>query len=152
VLSLLWGLYLVTLRTLVLRYATFAMLAGLANLATQRVVLQFEAINLGFTIAVGAGTAVGLLTKFVLDKRWIFYDTSTGLKVQGQKFALYTTMGIFTTCIFWGTETAFWLVWHTDAMRELGAVLGLTTGYVIKYNLDRHFVFTDAALNRRTPS
>jgi putative flippase GtrA len=31
-------------------------------------------------------------------------------------------------------------------MRELGAILGLSVGYVVKYNLDRRFVFTDRQL------
>jgi len=35
------------------------------------------------------------------------------------------------------------LAWQTDAMRELGAVIGLSFGYVIKYRLDRVFVFTE---------
>ncbi|MDC1270063.1 GtrA family protein, partial [Amylibacter sp.] len=47
-------------------------------------------------------------------------------------------------------ETAFWLVWQTYAMRELGAVLGLSIGYVVKYNLDRRFVFTDTELAQAT--
>jgi putative flippase GtrA len=50
-------------------------------------------------------------------------------------------MGLVTTAIFWGTETLFWWLWHTDAMRELGAVIGLTIGYVTKYQLDKRFVF-----------
>ena len=33
-------------------------------------------------------------------------------------------MGVVTTAIFWGTETAFWVIWHTDLAREAGAVLG----------------------------
>jgi putative flippase GtrA len=52
-------------------------------------------------------------------------------------------MGIVTTAIFWSTETAFWLIWETHTMRELGAVLGLSLGYVVKYALDRRFVFKD---------
>ena len=88
------------------------------------------------------GTLAGLVVKYVLDKRWIFDDRSTGLRAHGQRFGLYTIMGLVTTAIFWGTETAFWLTWRTDAMRELGAVLGLTVGYVVKYRLDRRFVFT----------
>jgi len=91
---------------------------------------------------------VGLVVKYLLDKRWIFFDTSTGAKAHGRKFALYTAMGVVTTCIFWGSETAFWLIWGTDAMRELGAVLGLMVGYGAKYILDRRFVFTDARLAR----
>ena len=71
------------------------------------------------------------------------------MKAHSKKFSLYTAMGLITTAIFWGTETVFWLIWQTDAMRELGAVLGLSVGYVVKYNLDRRFVFTD---NRLEPA
>ncbi len=53
-------------------------------------------------------------------------------------------MGLVTTAIFWGTETAFWLIWGTDLMREVGAVLGLSVGYVTKYLLDRRYVFADS--------
>jgi len=41
-------------------------------------------------------------------------------------------------------ETSFWLVWRTDAMRELGAIIALCIGYFIKFKLDRRFVFTDS--------
>jgi len=99
---------------------------------------------------VGAGTIVGLIIKYLLDKRWIFYDLATGVKNHSQQFALYTAMGLVTTAIFWGTETAFWMIWQTDLMRELGAVLGLSIGYVVKYNLDRRFVFTDRRLEAAT--
>lgn len=135
-----------TLRRLIFRYTVFAVIATLANLATQRMVLAGGTSTLWFMAAVGAGTLVGLVVKYVLDKRWIFGDTSTGMKAHGKKFGLYTAMGLVTTAIFWGTETAFWLIWQTDPMRELGAVLGLSVGYIVKYNLDRRFVFTDARL------
>lgn len=134
-------------RTILLwRYTAFAVLATLANLATQRLVLIFGETAAYFAGAVAAGTLIGLVVKYVLDKRWIFLDTSTGVKAHSKKFALYTTMGLVTTAIFWGTETAFWLIWKTDLMRELGAVIGLSIGYVVKYNLDRRFVFTDSQL------
>ncbi|WP_298976320.1 GtrA family protein [uncultured Roseobacter sp.] len=135
-----------SLQTLVLRYAAFAVIATIANLGVQRVVLAWDASALGFALAVFAGTLVGLVIKYALDKRWIFADTSTGLKAHGQKFTLYTVMGVITTAIFWGTETAFWLIWETDLMRETGAVLGLAVGYIVKYKLDRRFVFTDTHL------
>lgn len=135
-----------TLKVLVYRYAAFAVLATIANLAIQRLVLMGGETTLWFMAAVGAGTLIGLVVKYVLDKRWIFGDTSTGVKAHSKKFGLYTAMGLLTTAIFWGTETAFWLTWKTDAMRELGAVLGLAVGYVVKYNLDRRFVFTDNRL------
>ena len=134
----------VTLRVLIFRYASFAVIATLANLAAQRLALPLT----GFVIALGFGTIVGLGVKYVLDKRWIFYDLGSGVSDHAQKFGLYTLMGVFTTVIFWGTETAFWLIWQTDLMREAGAIIGLSIGYVIKYQLDRRFVFTDARLTQ----
>lgn len=135
-----------TLRTLVLRYAAFAVIATLANLAVQRAVLLMGDTGMWFAAAVAAGTIAGLGIKYLLDRRWIFHDIATGLRDHGRKFTLYTVMGLVTTAIFWGTETAFWLIWRTDLMRETGAILGLSVGYVVKYNLDRRFVFTDRRL------
>lgn len=126
---------------LVLRYTAFAVLATLVNLLTQRLVLAAIDGGAGFALAVFCGTATGLVVKYVLDRKWIFHDRSTGLATHGRKFGLYTAMGIVTTLIFWGTETAFWLAWRTELAREAGAVLGLAVGYVVKYNLDRRFVF-----------
>lgn len=140
-----------TLRSLILRYAGFAVLATLANLGTQRIVFFYGGDGaVSFALAVAVGTLVGLVIKYVLDKRWIFYDVGQGVKDHSKKFSLYTAMGLVTTAIFWGMETAFWLIWQTTAMRELGAVIGLAIGYVVKYNLDRRFVFSDAQLKLAT--
>ncbi len=131
--------------TLVLRYSAFAVLAVLANLATQRIVLWGTPADLvtpvQFAAALAAGTLVGLVVKYILDKRWIFFDQTTGVRAQGTQFLLYSLMGVVTTVIFWVTETAFWVIWQTDLARETGAVLGLTVGYITKYALDRRFVF-----------
>ena len=135
-----------TLKNLIIRYTAFAILATAANLATQRVILQDEMNAPYFAAAVGAGTLVGLVIKYLCDKRWIFYDIETGVKNHSRKFPLYTAMGIVTTAIFWGTETMFWLIWQTPERREVGAVLGLVVGYIGKYKLDRSFVFTDSRL------
>jgi putative flippase GtrA len=134
----------VTGRALALRYGAFAVAATLANLAAQRAVLAARDDATGFAAAVAAGTLVGLALKYVLDKRWIFGDRATGLAAHGQRFTLYTATGVVTTALFWSTESAFWLIWGSDLMREAGAVLGLAVGYVIKYRLDRRFVFPPA--------
>lgn len=126
---------------LIVRYALFAVTATLANLLMQRAVLAVLSDSLGFALAVFAGTATGLIIKYILDKRWIFFDKTEGVANGGRKFGLYTLTGVATTLIFWATETAFWLTWNTAEARELGAVLGLAIGYCIKYNLDRKFVF-----------
>jgi putative flippase GtrA len=138
------------LQTLVVRYSAFAALATGANLLTQRALLQAGHTAWIFLLAMGGGTLVGLALKFVLDKRWIFQDREGGLKANGRKFSLYTVAGGVTTLIFWGMETAFWMVGRTDVMRELGTVIGLALGYFVKYNLDKRYVFSNPLL--RVPS
>lgn len=130
------------------RYIAFAVLATVANLAVQRVVFAGAgaapalAPAIVFGAAVAAGTLAGLVLKYVLDKRWIFDDRSQGLQAHGKRFSLYVLMGVATTAIFWGTETLFWLIWHSQIARETGAAIGLSIGYVVKYRLDRRFVFS----------
>jgi len=130
-----------------LRYLAFAVIATVINLGLQRVVLAIRSDEAGFAMALVIGTLGGLVVKYLLDKRWVFDDRSTGLAQNSRKFGLYAALGLITTAIFWGTETAFWLIWQSHSMREAGAVLGLAIGYVIKYLLDRRYVF-DAASGR----
>ncbi len=126
-------------KQLVLRYAAFACLATLANLGAQRLVLA--GTGGWYMPALATGTGVGLLFKYALDKRWIFYDVSGAIGQETRKFSLYVLTGVGTTAIFWGSETLFWVLGQTQTMREIGALLGLAVGYVIKYNLDDRFVF-----------
>lgn len=132
---------------LVLRYSGFALIAMAVNLGVQRLVLAVGAVApLGFTAALAAGTLAGLVVKYLLDKRWIFYDQSAA---HGRKFTLYAGMGLATTALFWGSETLFWVIWRSDVMRELGAVIGLVIGYGVKYRLDRRYVFNGGARCQR---
>lgn len=127
--------------TLLWRYCVFAALATLANLGAQRLVLAGGDRPGRYLFAVLLGTGVGLVVKYLLDKRWIFGDPETGLKAHGRKFAIYTVVGGVTTALFWGSETAAWLYFGTDTAREIGALLGLAVGYAMKYQLDRRFTF-----------
>lgn len=126
---------------LALRYAAFALLATLANLALQRAVFGLFGPPFAYPLALGAGTIAGLVVKYLLDRRWIFFDRKRSLGALGRQFSLYTLTGVATTAIFWTSETTFWLIFGSLRMAQLGAVLGLTAGYVIKYRLDRRFVF-----------
>lgn len=127
---------------LVLSYAGFAILATLANLATQRVVLA--ALPWGLLVALAAGTLVGLVVKYALDKTWIFSGARHDRAGEAGTFGLYAATGVVTTLIFWGFESAAWLIWQSHLAREAGAVAGLAIGYVVKYRLDRRFVFIGA--------
>ena len=124
-------------------YILFAFIATFFNLLTQRLILSFDTVNLFFLIAILSGTIVGLIIKFFLDKSYIFFDKKKDLLYVGKKFRLYTIMGIFSTIIFWGTESIFWIIWKEENMRELGAIFGLTMGYILKYKLDKRYVFNN---------
>ena len=127
--------------TIAIRYAMFAIIAILCNLMAQRLVLATGHSLMHFWIAVLAGTFVGLGVKYYLDRRWIFINDDNQDQIIAWQFMLYATTGLLTTLLFWTMESLFWLVYASHPMREVGAVIGLTLGYVFKYQLDRRFVF-----------
>jgi putative flippase GtrA len=139
------------LAALAMRYSAFAVIATVANLGAQRAILSLGHGIVFYAAAVGTGTLVGLAIKYLLDRKWIFFDVERDLEQHSHTFGLYSAMGVVTTAIFWGTETAFWYLGRTGTARELGAIIGLAIGYVVKYHLDRRFVFTDKALGGGCP-
>lgn len=124
-------------------YSVFAALATAANLATQAFVIWVYAGTYAIELSILAGTAAGLPIKYILEKRHIFEFESESLKHDGKLFFMYSFLGVFTTALFWGTEFAFHWIFGTDLMRYLGGAIGLTLGYIIKYHLDKHFVFVN---------
>lgn len=124
-------------------YAVVAVLATAANLLTQMAVVWAYSGPYAIELSVLTGTAAGLPVKYLLEKRHIFEFEAESLKHDGQLFFLYSFLGVFTTAIFWGTELAFQWFFGTDLMRYVGGAIGLTMGYVIKYHLDKRFVFVD---------
>lgn len=87
------------------------------------------------------GTIAGLLSKYILDKKYIFYHKPKSKKDDAKKFILYSMMGVFTTFIFWSTEIAFDHYSDHPYAKYVGAVVGLSIGYVVKFFLDKKFVF-----------
>lgn len=122
-------------------YSLFAAVSILVNIATQALVVALAHHRWTIPASVLAGTATGLVAKYLLDKRWIFAHVSTGRAHEARTFVLYSLAGVLTTAVFWGTEYLFHLWFGTDAMRYAGGVLGLVVGYVAKYRIDRRFVF-----------
>jgi putative flippase GtrA len=126
---------------LTLRYATFAVLATLVNLGAQWVSFHLYRGPGELPLGIAAGTLAGLVTKYVLDKFWIFGDRSFKTLENMYRFTLYTFTGLFTTSIFWGMEALFAALSVHEEMRYLGALTGLSLGYVMKFYLDRRLVF-----------
>lgn len=131
---------------LALRYTAFAVVATAVNIVTQDLTTAIYTGSHTLWIGIFAGTGTGLVTKYILDRRWIFFEARGSLADHSRSFTLYTIMGAATTFIFWLTEWVFDHVSGGDEFwRYTGAVLGLAVGYTVKYRLDRRFVFLGSA-------
>ena len=124
-----------------LRYTFFALLATIANIGSQDIVVRLYQGSFHIILALLIGTAVGLISKYWFDKKYIFGYQAENLGEDTRKLSLYTLTGIITTCIFWGLELTFESIYGTREMRYLGGIIGLAIGYIIKYQLDKRFVF-----------
>lgn len=125
------------------KYFLFSLLATGINLLFQ--FFSFEVYNAvgSLYVAMIIGTIAGLICKYILDKKFIFYHTPKDKTDDAKKFFLYTLMGGFTTVIFWGTEMTFDYCFTSQYAKYAGGALGLSIGYIIKYHLDKKYVFTD---------
>ena len=128
---------------LVLKYSLFALIATIINLFTQFTSLAIYSQDFSLYIAMFFGTLTGLIAKYILDKKYIFYYVVKDKKEDSQKFILYSIMGVFTTVIFWGFEIGFDYIFDSEIAKYIGAVIGLSIGYIIKYFLDKKFVFKE---------
>jgi putative flippase GtrA len=123
---------------MIARYILFAVISTALNLGIQYISFAIYNGLFSLYLAMFNGTLAGLILKYILDKKFIFFHKPKDKKDDGKKFILYSLMGVFTTIIFWGFEVIFEYLWH---QKYLGAVVGLAIGYVVKYNLDKRFVF-----------
>lgn len=123
-------------------YAFLAVIATACNIGAQDIVIRNYLGPHSIIFSILLGTAVGLVVKYVLDKRFIFNFQAANAAHDSRTFLLYALMGVITTAIFWGFELTFAYLFDTHAMRYLGGIIGLAIGYVAKYELDKRFVFT----------
>ena len=92
-------------------------------------------------ISILTGTILGFLSKYYLDRKYIFFYRFVNLKNDFKILSLYIFMSVIATLIFWSVEVLFDQIFEVRYMRYVGAILGLSIGYTIKYVLDRRFVF-----------
>lgn len=122
-------------------YTAFAIVATFFNILAQDICSYIYSGPFYILISIIVGTGVGLVIKYILDKKYIFKYKTQNAQHDGKVFMLYTLMGIFTTIIFWGFEFGFHAIFATKEMRYVGGVIGLMIGYICKYYLDKRFVF-----------
>ena len=89
------------------------------------------------------GTGIGFTLKYLLDKYFVFHDRVAGANMGGElgKVGLYGLTGVATTALFWGAEVGAWAIFHSANAKYAGAIAGIATGYWVKYQLDKRFVF-----------
>lgn len=126
------------------RYVLFAIIAGVMNLVTQAIAFGLAPVQ-PLAVSILAGTGVGFVVKYILDKRWIFFDDYDGAAKEARKIVLYASFSVAMTLVFWGFEIAFVIVGGTDLAKYTGAVIGLAIGNFAKYLLDRTFTFNAKA-------
>lgn len=129
------------LRLTLIKYILFAITATLLNLLTQAICFALYSGPLDLYVGMSAGTLAGLISKYLLDKHFIFYHIANSKTHEATSFLFYSCTGVATTAIFWITEIAFDVLFNYAAAKYVGAILGLSIGYTIKYFLDRKYVF-----------
>lgn len=128
-------------KSLVFRYVAFALVASIVNIVAQEACAQAYSGWISLEISIFAGTVVGIVIKYILDKFFIFFDRTITPSAEVAKLTLYVISSILTTGLFWFIEIGSWIVWRTNTAKWLGAAVGLAIGYFIKYHLDKRFAF-----------
>ena len=80
---------------LAVAYTIFSILSMVANLGTQELVLWNESSSQSVFISVMVGTGVGLIVKYILDKRYIFFFHCTQCCPRGSNTYFIHINGVF---------------------------------------------------------
>ena len=124
-----------------LKYGVFAVIATLINLASQELLIRVYAGSDTLYVALLFGTMTGLISKYCLDKKFIFAFVTRSQRHNLRTFIAYAVTGVLTTALFWSFELGFEFWFGGKPARYFGAAIGLAIGYVVKYQLDSRVVF-----------
>jgi putative flippase GtrA len=122
-------------------YVLFAAFSTSVNIGSQMLSMWLYTGVHAVEVSMLVGTAAGLPLRYLLEKRYVFAFTAKTVAHDGQRFVLYSFMGVFTTALFWSVEYAFHLIFAIEALRYAGGIIGLALGFYVKYQLDKKYVF-----------
>lgn len=126
-----------------LKYTAFAVIASLANLVFQYVSFKIYDASMALYLAMFVGTLAGLITKYILDRNYIFYSLPGDKKNEINQFVFYSITGAVITSFFWILEIVFDTFIDNANAKYAGAAIGLAIGYTTKYFLDKKYVFKE---------
>ncbi len=124
-----------------LLYAAFVGVGIVTNLGIQMMVAAAMTTSVEIYLGMGLGALGSMVVKFHLDRRYIFSCGPGSWRQKGRQFAFYSLFGVVNILCFWTAELTFHFLFQPDAMRYLGAFLGLAVGHSLKYRIDKHLVF-----------
>ena len=127
---------------IITKYILFAVLSTAVNIFSQFLTFSMLDYEYEIYVAIANGTISGLLVKYLLDKYYIF-DLNMSKYESKNTIAPYILTSIFTTIIFWFTELYFIKYVQISNTEYVGAIVGLSIGYTLKYFLDKNFVFNE---------
>jgi putative flippase GtrA len=105
-----------------------------------RFYLSTDPVDMPELIGSGIAVVITYITKFVLDKFIVFEKKSTDFKQTGNEFVKYFFFAILTTILNIGIQ--FILRFFTpEAWITIRIIIALTIGYIVKFLLDRKYVF-----------
>lgn len=125
--------------SLVCLYVVFCGMAAALNLGLQ--LTGDRLLGLGYWQSLSVGTAGGLALKYFLDKNYIFKVRLSGEINDLRSFLLYSGFGVLTTSVFWLVEWLGNQLLPESCGRYVGGAVGLALGYLLKYRMDRRWVF-----------
>jgi len=102
-----------------------------------------------YWIALAAGTAGGFLLKYALDKKFVFRFRAASPGRGAITLVRYGLTAVVTTVVFWSVQWLFAVGFSWEGAKYVGGSVGLTAGYILKYFLDRRFVFKPILVPRR---
>ncbi len=123
------------------KYIGFAVLTTALNLGLQYLTFQIYQGPFSLYLAMFIGTGAGLVTKYVLDKFFVFNQPTGSVSEESGAFLKYAGLGALTTLLAWGVEWGFDHYWTDPSAKYIGGLVGLGLGYVTKFFLDKKFVF-----------
>jgi putative flippase GtrA len=143
-------------------YFLFAFLMVLLNIFLQNVhkyyVVPFISLNFGHIDLIARfylstnpydlpeliGSAIAVIityiTKFLLDKFIVFQKSQTTIQQTGKEFMIYFSFAILTTILNIGIQFLLRL-FTPESWITFRIFIALTVGYIVKFILDRRFVF-----------
>ncbi len=127
-----------------IRYTAIAVTASLTNLLLQFLFLLIYANAYAVELSITIATALVLPLKYLADKHFIFCFVTRSHQHNLSTFLMYSFVSVFTVAVFWGCEYAFHLAFDSEALRYIGGAIGLAVSFLMKYQLDKRFVFCSA--------